>query len=121
MLLITISSPAHAAATLNENGQLQAPTSDIREILNDNAALLAEIDALKQSLNSEREATRELIESVNKYRETVAEEIALKDERIANLEQQVTEYQTQVRTAKRQGTRNTILGVVLAIAVACVL
>ena len=50
-----IFSPACASATISVSND------DARQIIADNAALLAEIDALNTSLTSERAQTRELI------------------------------------------------------------
>lgn len=60
LLLTTGLSPAHAAATLTESGQIAATKADIREVVADNAALVAEIAAVRESLASERQSTAQL-------------------------------------------------------------
>lgn len=70
MICLTLTmtlSPAHAAATLTADGQIQAPKSDIREVVADNAALVAEVEAVRQALASERKSTQELIDELNAY------------------------------------------------------
>lgn len=77
LTLITGSLPAHAAATLSENGEIAAPKSDVREIVADNAALVAEVEAVRRALQSERKSTQQLIDELNAYMAASGEEKTL--------------------------------------------
>lgn len=113
LLLITGSSPAHAAATLTENGQIQAPKSDIREVIADNAALVAEVEAVRESLASERQSTAQLISELNRYTAASEEERRLLREQNSILAEMNETLQKQVRAEKQKGIGKLLLGLVV--------
>lgn len=110
MLTMTLSQ-ALAAATLNENGEVQAPISDVREIVADNAALVSEIDATREALASERKSTEELIDELNRY-------MAASDEEKQLLRDQNSTLKKQVKAERARAVSKMLLGLLIgAIAV----
>lgn len=100
----------HAAATLSANGQIQAPKSDIREVIADNAALVAEVDAVRQALAEERKSTQELIDELNAYTTASDEERALLREQNEILKSMSAAYKKQVSTERQKGLIKLIIG-----------
>lgn len=109
-LLITTSSPARAAATLTADGQIQAPKSDVREVVADNAALVAEVEAVRQALAAERKSTQDLIDELNAYTAVSEEERALLREQNEMLKKMADAYKKQVSTEKQKGLIKLIIG-----------
>ena len=120
LLLITNSYPAPAAATLTENGQIQAPKSDIREIIADNAALVAEIEAIRQALAEERKSTQELIDELNAYTSASEEERKLLREQNAILKDLSEAYQRQAQAERERGFGRLLLGLVIGGAIGAI-
>lgn len=89
--------------------------------MSDNAALLSEIEALREALRTERVATQALVDEVKAYMKAKDEEIMLKDARIEVLEAEVVEHEKQARAQKRRTTFNTFVGILLGIGIGCVL
>lgn len=116
LLLITASSTALASATLTESGQIQAPKSDIREIVADNAALVAEVEAIRQALAEERKSTQELIDELNAYTKATDEERALLREQNAILKDLSEAYQRQAQAERERGFGRLILGLIIGAA-----
>ena len=113
LLLTTGSSPARAAATLTENGQIAATKADIREVVADNAALVAEIAAVRESLASERQSTAQLISELNRYTAASEEERRLLREQNSILAEMNETLQKQVRAEKQKGIGKLLLGLVV--------
>lgn len=120
LLLITASYPAHGAATLSENGQIQTPKSDVREIIADNAALVAEIDAVRQALAEERKSTQELIDELNAYTSASEEERQLLREQNEILKAMSDAYERKAEAERQKGIGKLILGLVIGGAVGAV-
>lgn len=121
LLLITASSTALASATLSANGeQIQAPKSDIREIVADNAALVAEIEAVRQALATERKSTQELIDELNAYTEAIEEERALLREQNEILKSLSDAYKRQAQAERERGWGRLLLGLVIGGAVGAI-
>ena len=120
LLLITASSTALASATLSENGQIQAPKSDIREIVADNAALVAEIEAVRQALSEERKSTQELIQELNAYTAASDEERALLREQNEILKSMSDAYKRQAQAERERGWGRLLLGLVIGGAVGAI-
>lgn len=120
LLLITASYPAHGAATLNENGQIQAPKSDIREIVADNAALVAEVEAIRKALAAERKSTQELIDELNAYTAASDEERRLLREQNAILKDLSEAYKRQAQAERERGFGRLLLGLVIGGAVGAI-
>ena len=119
-LLITASYPAHGAATLTESGQIQAPKSDIREIVADNAALVAEVEAIRQTLQAERKSTQELIGELNAYTRATEEERALLREQNEILKNMSDAYKRQAQAERERGFGRLLLGLVIGGAVGAI-
>ena len=113
LLLITSSYPAHGAATLTESGEIAAPKSDIREIIADNAALVAEIEAVRQALAEERKSTQELIDELNAYTAASDEERRLLREQNEILKSLSDAYKRQAQAERERGFGRLILGLVI--------
>lgn len=120
LLLIIISSPALANATLTESGQIQAPKSDIREIIADNAALVAEIEAIRQALAEERKSTEELISELNAYTTASEEERRLLREQNEILKAMSDAYKRQAQAERERGFGRLLLGLVIGGAVGAI-
>lgn len=114
--LTTSLSPAHAAATLSENGQIQAPKSDVREIIADNAALVAEVEAIRQALAEERKSTQELIDELNAYTAATDEERRLLREQNEILKKMSDAYKRQAQAERERGFGRLILGLIIGAA-----
>ena len=111
---------AHGAATLSENGQIQAPKSDIREIIADNAALVAEVEAIRQALAEERKSTLELIDELNAYTKATEEERALLREQNEILKSLSDAYKRQAQAERERGFGRLLLGLVIGGAVGAI-
>lgn len=120
LLLTTGSSPARAAATLTESGQIQATKADIREVIADNAALVAEIAAVRESLVSERQSTAQLISELNRYTVASEEERRLLREQNGILSEMNDTLQKQVRAEKQKGIGKLLLGLVVGGAIGAI-
>lgn len=120
LLLTTGSSPALGAATLTESGQIQAPKSDIREIVADNAALVAEVTAVRESLASERQSTAAMIAELNRYTAASEEERRLLREQNGILAAMNETLQKQVRDEKQKGIGKLLLGLVVGGAIGAI-
>lgn len=116
LLLITASYPAHGAATLTESGQIQAPKSDIREVITDNAVLVAEVEAVRQSLAEERKSTQELIDELNAYTKATDEERRLLCEQNEILKSLSDAYKRQAQAERERGFGRLILGLIIGAA-----
>lgn len=113
LMLLTLSLPARAAATLTESGQIQATKADIREVIADNAALVAEVAAVRESLVSERQSTAQLIAELNRYTAASEEERRLLREQNSILAEMNETLQKQVRAEKQKGIGKLLLGLVV--------
>ena len=120
LLLTTASFPAHAAATLTENGQIQAPKSDIREVIADNAALVAEVEAVRESLTSERKSTAQLIAELNRYTAASEEEKRLLREQNGILRKMNATLEKQVAAEKRKGFGKMVFGLLVGAGIGAV-
>lgn len=105
--------PAHASATLGESGQIQAPKSDIREVIADNAALIAEVEAVRSSLASERKSTAEIIAELNRYTAASEEEKRLLREQNNILSHMNDVLQKKVTAEKQKSIGKILLGLVV--------
>lgn len=117
LMLLTLSLPARAAATLTESGQIQATKADIREVIADNAALVAEVAAVRESLDSERQSTAAMIAELNRYTAASEEERRLLREQNGILAAMNDTLQKQVRAEKQKGIGKLLLGLVVGGAV----
>ena len=119
-LLITASYPAHGAATLTESGEIAAPKSDIREVIADNAALVAEVEAVRQALAAERKSTQELIQELNAYTKATNEERRLLREQNEILKNISDAYKRQAQAERERGFGRLLLGLVIGGAVGAI-
>ena len=120
LMLSTPLSPAHAAATLTESGQIQAPKSDIREVIADNAALVAEVEAVRESLTSERKSTAQLIAELNRYTAASEEEKRLLREQNGILAKMNATLEKQIAAEKRKGIGKMVIGLLVGAGIGAV-
>ena len=121
LMLITGSYPARGAATLSANGeQIQAPKSDIREVVADNAALVAEVEAIRQALAKERKSTEELISELNAYTTASEEERRLLREQNEMLKSLSDAYKRQAQAERERGFGRLLLGLVVGGAIGAI-
>ncbi|OUO94826.1 hypothetical protein B5F39_02860 [Cloacibacillus sp. An23] len=120
LLLIIASSTALASATLTESGEIAAPKSDIREVVADNAALVAEVEAIRQALSEERKSTQELINELNAYTTASAEERTLLREQNEILKAMSDAYKRKAEAERQKGWGKLILGLVIGGAVGAI-
>lgn len=113
LMLIIALYPAHASATLTESGEIATPKSDIREIVADNAALVAEIEAIRKALAEERKSTQELIDELNAYTKASDEERALLREQNEVLKDMSDAYKRQAQAERECGFGRLLLGLVI--------
>ncbi len=112
-IVLTPLSTAHGAATLAENGQIQAPPNDIREVAADNAALVAEIEAVSRALKEERENTDGLIKTINGYEAAAEAAREAAEERRRALENIAEAERRHAEAERRRGRAGLLLGLVI--------
>lgn len=105
---------------MTESGQIQAPKSDIREIVADNAALVAEVEAVRESLASERQSTAQLIGELNRYTAASEEERKLLREQNRILAEMNSTLQKQVRAEKQKSIGKLLLGLIVGSAIGAI-
>lgn len=111
----------HAAATLSASGeQIQAPKSDVREIIADNAALVAEVEAVRQALAEERKSTQELINELNAYTKASQAEKQLLIEQNEILKAMSDAYARRAKAERQKALGKLILGLVIGGAIGAV-
>ena len=118
MIVLISSSQAHAGATQLDNNTIAVPISDAREIIADNAALLAETEERRNALTSERAANAELIAKMEEYISRSDQEIKLLKEQNQILNEQVVALNKKVKAEHAKGMAQglsigAIIGVVL--------
>ena len=104
--------PAHAIATRTETGQ-QISNNDARAIIADNAALIAEVEAVRSSLASERKSTAEIIAELNRYTAASEEEKRLLREQNNILSHMNDVLQKKVTAEKQKSIGKILLGLVV--------
>ncbi len=104
--------PAHAIATRTETGQ-QISNNDAREIIADNAALIAEVEAVRSSLASERKSTAEIISELNRYTAASEEERRLLREQNSILAKMNDTLQKKFVAEKQKSIGKILLGLVV--------
>lgn len=109
LVLLTSSSTLHANATSNDDSQyLTISKTEAREIYEDSMTMQAEIQALNDSLTSERAATKQLIFSINESKKTT-------DELIATYKDLNEQQNKQINTLKRDNRQTKTLFTVVTI------
>ena len=109
LMLGMIQSVALANAT--QSGKIISQTiEDTREVITDNLALAAEVEAVNESLALERKATQDLIFSFNKYTETSEQEKSLLRENNELLVKQLTILEKKNKQAVTAGWIKLVLG-----------
>ena len=111
--------PAHAIATRTETGQ-QISNNDARAIIADNAALIAEVEAVRSSLASERKSTAEIIAELNRYTAASEEEKRLLREQNSILTKMNNTLQKQVRAEKQKSIGKIVLGLFIGAGIGAV-
>ena len=100
-----------ALANATQNGRIISQTiEETREVVIDNLALAAEVDALNETLSLERKATQELIFGLNKYTETSEQEKSLLRENNDILLKQITLLERKNTRLATEGWLKLVLG-----------
>lgn len=100
-----------ALANATQNGRIISQTiEETREVVTDNLALAAEVDALNETLSLERKATQELIFGLNKYTETSEQEKSLLRENNDILLKQITLLERKNTRLATEGWLKLVLG-----------
>ena len=86
----------------------------------DNAALVAEIAAVRESLVSERQSIAQLISELNRYTVASEEERRLLREQNGILSEMNDTLQKQVRAEKQKGIGKLLLGLVVGGAIGAI-
>ena len=98
-------------ANATQSGKIISQTiEDTREVITDNLALAAEVEAVNESLALERKATQDLIFSFNKYTETSEQEKSLLRENNELLVKQLTILEKKNKQAVTAGWIKLVLG-----------
>lgn len=79
----------------------------------DNAALVAEVEAVRESLTSERKSTAELIAELNRYTAASEEEKRLLREQNGILRKMNATLEKQIAAEKRKGIGKMIIGLLV--------
>ena len=79
----------------------------------DNAALVAEVEAVRESLATERKSTAELIAELNRYTAASEEEKRLLREQNGILRKMNATLEKQVAAEKRKGIGKMIIGLLV--------
>lgn len=82
----------------------------------DNAALVAEIEAVRQALAAERKSTQELIDELNAYTAATDEERRLLREQNEILKKMSDAYKRQAQAERERGFGRLILGLIIGAA-----
>lgn len=106
-------------ANATQSGKIISQTiEETREVITDNLVLVAEVEAINQSLALERKATQDLIFSFNKYTETSEQEKSLLRENNELLVKQLTILEKKNKQAEINGWIKLVLGVAVGVAIA---
>ena len=79
----------------------------------DNAALVAEVEAVRESLTSERKSTAQLIAELNRYTAASEEEKRLLREQNGILAKMNATLEKQIAAEKRKGIGKMIIGLLV--------
>ena len=120
LIALISSSTAHADAIQLDNNTIAVPIADAREIIADNAALLAETEELRNALTSERVANAELMAKMEEYISKSDQEIKLLKEQNQILNEQVAALDKKAKTEHAKGmaqglSLGAIIGAVLVV------
>lgn len=102
-IILTCSSMALANATQSVKTAISVPVADAKEIIADNAALLAENNELKNSLAMERENTKALIIKMDEYIKTSEQEAQLLREQNKMLQEQIIALNKKIKIEHAKG------------------
>ena len=94
---------ALANATQSVKTAISVPVADAKEIIADNAALLAENNELKNSLAMERENTKALIVKMDEYIKTSEQEAQLLKEQNKMLQEQIIALNKKIKIEHAKG------------------
>ena len=86
----------------------------------DNAALVAEVEAVRESLASERKSTAALISELNRYTAASEEEKRLLREQNGILRQMNVTLQKQIAAEKRKGIGKMVIGLLVGAGIGAV-
>ena len=116
------SSTAHADAIQLDNNTIAVPLADAREIIADNAALLAENTEIKSSLDVERQNSAALMAKMDEYIGTSEQENQLLRNQNGILQEQVNALNKKIKIEHAKGfVQGVPVGAVIGVLIAIIL
>ena len=116
------SSTAHADAIQLDNNTIAVPLADAREIIADNAALLAENTEIKSSLDVERHNSAALMAKMDEYIGTSEQENQLLRDQNSILQEQVVALNKKIKIEHAKGfIQGVPVGAVIGLLIAIIL
>ena len=94
-------------------GRICLSNEEAREIIADNSALVAEIEAIRQALADERESTSALVAGMNEYIVATDEEKAALKEQCEILKELADAQERKARAERQKGLGKLILGLAI--------
>ena len=119
-VILTLSSTALASATQTAKTAITVPVADAKEVIADNAALVAENGELKTSLATERKNSKDLMAKMDEYINKSEQEIQLLKDQNGILQKQVTALNKKIKIEHAKGFMQgvpvgAVIGVLMAI------
>jgi len=102
-IILICSSTALASATQDAKTAITVPIADAREVIADNAALVAENTELKSSLDVERQNSKALMAKMDEYISKSEQQIQLLKERNGILQEQVAALEKKAKIEHAKG------------------
>ena len=116
------SSTAHASATQTAKTAITVPVADAKEVIADNAALVAENAELKSSLAIERQNSKDLMAKMDGYIVKSEQEIQLLKEQNSILQEQVVALNKKIKIEHAKGFMQGVpVGAVIGVLIAIIL
>ena len=121
-VILICSSTALASATQTAKAAITVPVADAKEVIADNAALVAENGELKTSLDIERQNSKALMAKMDEYISKSDREIQLLKEQNGILQEQVTALNKKVKIEHARGfIQGVPVGAVIGVLIAVIL
>lgn len=113
-VILTCSSTAHANATQTVKTAITVPVTDAKEVIADNAALVAENGELKTSLAAERQNSKSLMAKMDEYINKSEQEIQLLKDQNSILQEQVVALNKKIKIEHAKGfVQGAVIGVIV--------
>ena len=121
-VILTLSSTALASATQTAKTAITVPVADAKEVIADNAALVAENGELKSSLAIERQNSKDLMAKMDEYIVKSEQEMQLLKEQNSILQEQVVALNKKIKIEHAKGFMQGVpVGAVIGVLIAIIL